>query len=87
MSKDDTVTFYRDSEQRHRWTYTGAGNTLADCGFGYSRRIDCVRGACRVLGFDARLTQATVEEFRLRREIRRTRGHGHNVVLRIEATR
>lgn len=82
----DTVTLYR-ADDGWRWRYEASGRCLADSGQGYSRRIDAVKGACRVLGLDHRLTQATVEEFRIRREVRRNRGHGHNVVLRIEATR
>ena len=51
MSKRrDRVEFYRDSEGQWRWRYrTSNGHIMADSGQGYSRRIDCMRAASRVV--------------------------------------
>ena len=45
----DTVTLYR-ADDGWRWRYEASGRCLADSGQGYSRRIDAVKGACRVVG-------------------------------------
>lgn len=54
----DTVTLYR-TDDGWRWRYEASGRVLADSGQGYSRRIDAVKGACRVVGADV-LHQARV---------------------------
>ena len=50
MTRHDTITLYR-APDGWRWRYTASnGRILADSGQGYSRRVDAVRGACRVVG-------------------------------------
>ena len=50
MTRKDTITLYR-APDGWRWRYTASnGRVLADSGQGYSRRMDAVRGACRVAG-------------------------------------
>ena len=50
MTRHDTITLYR-APDGWRWRYTASnGRILADSGQGYSRRVDAVRGACRVAG-------------------------------------
>ena len=50
MTRHDTITLYR-APDGWRWRYTASnGRVLADSGQGYSRRVDAVRGACRVIG-------------------------------------
>lgn len=49
-STDLRVDLYRDAERRWRWRARANGHVLADSGEGYSRRIDCLRGAMRVVG-------------------------------------
>ena len=50
MTRHDTITLYR-APDGWRWRYTThTGRILADSGQGYSRRVDAVRGACRVAG-------------------------------------
>lgn len=49
-TRHDTITLYR-APDGWRWRYTANnGRVLADSGQGYSRRVDAVRGACRVAG-------------------------------------
>ena len=49
MTRHDTITLYR-APDGWRWRYTASnGRVLADSGQGYSRRVDAVRGACRVV--------------------------------------
>ena len=53
MTRHDTITLYR-APDGWRWRYTASnGRILADSGQGYSRRVDAVRGACRVVGAGA----------------------------------
>ena len=50
MTHHDAITLYR-APDGWRWRYTTHnGRILADSGQGYSRRVDAVRGACRVAG-------------------------------------
>ena len=52
MTRHDTITLYR-APDGWRWRYMAHnGRVLADSGQGYSRRVDAVRGACRVAGGD-----------------------------------
>ncbi len=44
------VDLYRDIEGKWRWRARVPGHILADSGQGYSRRIDCFKGALRVVG-------------------------------------
>lgn len=54
--KRDRVEVYRDTRGEWRWRYVAQnGHVLADSGEGYSRRIDCVNAAKRVVG--TRLTR------------------------------
>lgn len=47
---DVRIDLYRDQAGRWRWRLRVPGHILADSGQGYSRRLDCVRGAMRVTG-------------------------------------
>ena len=82
----DTVTLYR-ADDGWRWRYEASGRVLADSGQGYSRRIDAVKGACRVVGCSRMQTQDAIDALRCGRLHRHGRGHGHTVFIRIEATR
>ena len=46
----DTIEVYQDRSRRWRWRYIGSGHILADGAQSYSRRIDAVNGARRVVG-------------------------------------
>ena len=64
MTRNDTITLYR-APDGWRWRYTASnGRILADSGQGYSRRVDAVRGACRVAGGDAIYTDAVLSDLR-----------------------
>ena len=65
MTRHDTITLYR-APDGWRWRYTASnGRILADSGQGYSRRVDAVRGACRVAGAaDASLIDAVLSDLR-----------------------
>ena len=66
MTRHDTITLYR-APDGWRWRYTASsGRILADSGQGYSRRVDAVRGACRVVG--AWYTFAVLSDLRERGE-------------------
>lgn len=54
MSRTDIrLDLYREKlTGRYRWRVWRQGNILADSGQAYSRRIDCLAGAGRALGFD-----------------------------------
>lgn len=55
------VRFYK-SRNGWRWTiYSGNGKKLANCGQGYSRQIDAIRGFTAVVGEDPAFTGWTVE--------------------------
>lgn len=59
----DTVTLYR-ADDGWRWRYEASGRCLADSGQGYSRRIDAVKGACRVVQFAVPDAQTVIEGLR-----------------------
>ena len=65
MTRHDTITLYR-APDGWRWRYTASnGRVLADSGQGYSRRVDAVRGACRVTrAGDAYLIDAVLSDLR-----------------------
>ncbi len=47
---DIRIDLYRDTEGKWRWRGRVPGHILADSGQGYSRRIDCLKGALRITG-------------------------------------
>lgn len=49
-SIDVRVNLRRDRQGQWRWHARANGRTLADSGEGYSRRIDCLHAAMRVVG-------------------------------------
>ena len=64
MTRHDTITLYR-APDGWRWRYTASnGRILADSGQGYSRRVDAVRGACRVAGADDAHTAIVLSDLR-----------------------
>ena len=68
MNRHDTITLYR-APGGWRWRYTAHnGRVLADSGQGYSRRVDAVRGACRVAGTTEPHTTAVLSDLRKRGE-------------------
>lgn len=81
----DTVTLYR-ADDGWRWRYEASGRCLADSGQGYSRRIDAVKGACRVVNISARGAINVAVELRRYRQANLAR-NGCWVEFVIEATR
>ena len=64
MTRHDTITLYR-APDGWRWRYTASnGRILADSGQGYSRRVDAVRGACRVVGASEPQITAVLSDLR-----------------------
>ena len=64
MTRHDTIALYR-APDGWRWRYTASnGRILADSGQGYSRRVDAVRGACRVAGEDDSRTAVVLSNLR-----------------------
>lgn len=64
MTRHDTITLYR-APDGWRWHYTASnGRILADSGQGYSRRVDAVRGAGRVVGAGETQTTAVLHHLR-----------------------
>lgn len=64
MTRHDTITLYR-APDGWRWRYTARnGRILADSGQGYSRRVDAVRGAGRVVGASVPLTSVVLSDLR-----------------------
>ena len=60
----DKVTIYRAADG-WRWRYTTPnGHVLGDSGQAYSRRIDAVRGVCRVLGMPPAWVNSILEDLR-----------------------
>lgn len=57
MTRHDTITLYR-APDGWRWRYA------AHNGQGYSRRVDAVRGACRVAGATASQTAVVLSDLR-----------------------
>lgn len=90
----DTVTLYR-ADDGWRWRYEASGRCLADSGQGYSRRIDAVKGACRVVGLGQANTLAVLAALRgfptwayVSRDNHPGRaGAAHHVEFVVEATR
>lgn len=84
----DTVTLYR-ADDGWRWRYEASGRVLGDSGQGYSRRIDAVKGACRVLGIDKQDADRAIRDLRLYSTASpwRTRSDWTYVRFVIEATR
>ena len=64
MTRYDTIALYR-APDGWRWRYVAHnGRVLADSGQGYSRRVDAVRGACRVVGASVSLTSVVPSDLR-----------------------
>lgn len=64
MTRHDTITLYR-APDGWRWRYTASnGRIPADSGQGYSRRVDAVRGACRVAGAPVAPTNPRLSDLR-----------------------
>lgn len=62
MLRRDRVIVYRDVASDWRWRYVAQNShVMADSGQGYSRRIDCMRAARRVVGLRPRLVAVVVE--------------------------
>lgn len=61
------VDLYRDASGDWRWRARVPGHILAESGQGYSRRIDCLHSAMRVIGVDTVqwLTEETGREKRI----------------------
>lgn len=49
---DVRLDFYRDVQGKWRWRVWAVARIVADSGEGYSRRIDCLQSAMRVVGAD-----------------------------------
>ncbi|MGG5257488.1 hypothetical protein [Phycicoccus avicenniae] len=64
---DVRVDLRRDTQGKWRWHARVPGHLLADSGEGYSRRIDCLHGAMRVVGVHRVewLTEQTGRESRI----------------------
>ncbi len=49
--RKDRVVVYVGKNGRWHWTYIRSnGRKMADCGFGYKRKYDCLKGVTRVTG-------------------------------------
>ena len=51
MANTLSLQIYRDGKLNYRWRVMKRGKVLADGGQGYSKRIDCINGAEKVMGF------------------------------------
>lgn len=82
----DTVTLYR-ADDGWRWRYEASGRVLADGGQGYSRRIDAVKGACRVVGLGIGATRSIVWDLRRLHIAHQSRADWTVITFQVEAIR